>query len=251
MNISEILSIGANKRHFKELISHCADGNVVPFIGAGMSVPVYKLWADVLMDVTKNSFDSTFPQKVKSCIDKNEYETAASLILDELGEGEFYSAMADEFSRDKIKSIKTMAVSMLPKIFSGLVITTNFEKMLEVVYDNANESFVGITYHTNDGNIINEVITKGIANNEHFLIKIHGDIDSERSLILTKEKYDEVYGNDTLFKHTLSKIFDSKQLLFLGCSLKNDRTMQIYKQVKDVNKIYSYAFVKRPKDVDL
>lgn len=82
----------------------------------------------------------------------------------------------------------------------------------------------------------------------HFLMKIHGDIDTERSLILPKEKYDEVYGSDTLFKQALMSVFESKQLLFLGCSLKNDRTMQLYREAKKTNKVYSYAFVQKPND---
>lgn len=248
MKISEILCIGANKRNFKDLVKYCVNDNVVPFIGAGMSVPIYHLWGDVLINIAKKSFDSNFYIEVQNLIDINNYEEAASRVFKELGEGEFYSELADEFRKEKIKSTRGMAVSILPKIFRGLVITTNFEKLLEFVYQNSECEFDGITHHIADGNIISELLSKGLTQDKHYLMKIHGDIDSERSLILQKEKYDEVYGADTIFKQALMKVFEGKQLLFLGCSLKSDRTMELYKKAKEKNKVYSYAFVKKPKD---
>lgn len=248
MRISEILGIGSNKRNFKELVMHCVNDNVVPFVGAGMSVPIYHLWNNVLIGIAKKSFDPSFPQSIQGLLDQNEYEEAASVIFTELGEGEFYSELADEFSEDKIKSTKGMAISILLEIFKGLVLTTNFEKLLEFVYRQANCGFQEITHHIADGNIVSELLTKGLTQDKHFLMKLHGDINSERSLILQKEKYDEVYGTDTIFKQALMTVFKSKQLLFLGCSLKNDRTMELYKEAKEKNKVYSYAFVKKPRD---
>lgn len=249
MKISEILNIGSNKRNFKELVTFCADNNVVPFVGAGMSVPVYRLWNEVLISIAEKSFDPKFPIIIQGLLGKAQYEEAALCILKELGAGEFYSELAAEFSKDKIKKTRGMAITVLPQIFKGLVLTTNFEKLLETVYQQAQCEFDGITHHLIEGNIISELLTKGLTQDRHFLMKIHGDIEAERSLILTKEKYDEVYGTDTLFKQALMRVFESKQLLFLGCSLKNDRTMQLYREAKESNKVYSYAFVQKPNDI--
>lgn len=249
MKISEILNIGSNKRNFKELVSCCTKNNIIPFIGAGMSVPIYRLWNDTLINISNKSFDSDFPSIIQNLLDNAAYEKAASCILQELGEGEFYSALAEEFNKNKIKKITSMAVSVLPKIFKGMVITTNFEKLLETVYKTIGNEFNEITYHISEQNVISELLTKGLVNNEHFLIKIHGDIESERSLVLTEEKYNEVYGKDSLFKQALMTVFNSKSLLFLGCSLKIDRTMMLFQEARKANKIYNYAFVQKPEDV--
>lgn len=248
MRTSEILSIGSNKRNFKELVMFCVDNNVVPFVGAGMSVPIYRLWNEVLISIAEKSFDPNFPITVQGLLNKAQYEEAASCILKELGEGEFYSELVAEFSKNKIRKTRGMAITVLPQIFKGLVLTTNFEKLLEIVYQQAQCEFDGITHHLIEDNIISELLIKGLTQDKHFLMKIHGDIDTERSLILPKEKYDEVYGSDTLFKQALMSVFESKQLLFLGCSLKNDRTMQLYREAKKTNKVYSYAFVQKPND---
>lgn len=249
MKISDILSIGSNRRNFKELVTGCVDNNIVPFVGAGMSVPIYRLWNTVLMSLANKSFDPGFPATIQGLLDKARYEDAASCILRELGEGEFYSELAAEFSKEKMNKTSAMAVAVLPAIFKGFVITTNFDKLLEVVYQQAQCGFDSITHHIVEGNIVSELLTKGLVSDKHSLIKIHGDIEVERSLILTKEKYEEVYGKDTPFKQALMTVFGSKQLLFLGCSLKNDRTMELYKEAKKTNKVYSYAFVQKPNDV--
>lgn len=125
IKISEILEIGSNKKYIDNLIKECKKENIIPFIGAGMSVPIYELWGDFLIDVSKKSFDSEFPKKIWKRIEAGEYECAASDVLEELGEGEFYSALTDAFSKEKIKTVKNMAVNLLPDIFHGFVITTN------------------------------------------------------------------------------------------------------------------------------
>ena len=87
-----------------------------------------------LIDVSKKSFDSEFPKKIWKRIEAGEYECAASDVLEELGEGEFYSALTDAFSKEKNKNkLKIMAVNLLPDIFHGFVITTNYDRILEKV----------------------------------------------------------------------------------------------------------------------
>ena len=46
IKISEILEIGSNKKYIDNLINECKKENIIPFIGAGMSVPIYELWGD-------------------------------------------------------------------------------------------------------------------------------------------------------------------------------------------------------------
>ena len=89
IKISEILEIGSNKKYIDNLIKECKKENIIPFIGAGMSVPIYELWGDFLIDVSKKSFDSEFPKKIWKRIEAGEYECAASDVLEELGRESF------------------------------------------------------------------------------------------------------------------------------------------------------------------
>ena len=248
IKISEILEIGSNKKYIDNLIKECKKENIIPFIGAGMSVPIYELWGDFLIDVSKKSFDSEFPKKIWKRIEAGEDECAASDVLEELGEGEFYSALTDAFSKEKIKTVKNMAVNLLPDIFHGFVITTNYDRILEKVYRDNNNSFEEVSYHIDESDRMNELWTRGNAENRHYLFKIHGDIETERSLVLTEEKYKEKYAPGTIFRIALETIFRNKSFLFLGCSLKGDRTIQLYKEIKKESKLYGYAFVQKPTD---
>lgn len=61
---------------------------------------------------------------------------------------------------------------------------------------------------------MNELWTRGNAENRHYLFKIHGDIETERSLVLTEEKYKEKYAPGTIFRIALETIFRNKSFLF-------------------------------------
>lgn len=124
-----------------------------------------------LIDVSKKSFDSEFPKKIWKRIEAGEYECAASDVLEELGEGEFYSALTDAFSKEKIKTVKNMAVNLLPDIFHGFVITTNYDRILEKVYRDNNNSFEEVSYHIDESDRMNELWTRGNAENRHIYLK--------------------------------------------------------------------------------
>lgn len=248
IKINEILEIGTNKKYIESLVEECRKERIVPFVGAGMSVPVYKLWGEFLIHMSYKSFDSQFPNLILNRINAGEFEGAASDLLKELGEGEFYSEIAEEFDKKKIRTVKNMGVNLLPGIFNGFVITTNFDRILEKVYGDNNNDFEEVSYHIDEKDNINELWSRGIIENRHYLFKIHGDIESESSLILTEEKYEEKYGHDTIFKLALETAFRNKAFLFIGCSLKEDRTIRLYKDIKKETKVYSYAFVQKPAD---
>lgn len=248
MKASELLNISSNKSIFRELVLDCMDRNIVPFIGAGMSASIFPLWKTALLNVSRKSMDPDFLTIVKESLDNYQYEEAASCIYQEIGEGEFYGGFVEVFSNDKIRNFKSMAVNVLPKIFQGLVITTNFDKLLETVYEQAECKFEDFSHYLTENGIKTDQYIKGIAKNEHYLFKVHGDIDQPHTLILTEEDYDKIYGMDTPYKQALMQIFKTKQLLFLGCSLGNDRIMDLYKEAKRTDKIYGYAFVQKPND---
>ena len=69
------------------------------------------------------------------------------------------------------------------------------------------------------------------------MIKLHGDIKSPQRCILAKKQYDAAYGIDELdmalpMPRLLRHYFLNSSLLFVGCSLQNDRTIQVFKAVK-------------------
>lgn len=69
------------------------------------------------------------------------------------------------------------------------------------------------------------------------LLKLHGDADDAQTYILTKNQYLDAYREPLDFHQPLPKalrqIFISNSLLFLGCSLDHDWSLEPFKKVKD------------------
>src|SRR5690606_19067268 len=75
-------------------------------------------------------------------------------------------------------------------------------------------------------------------NDKLTIIKLHGDIRQPKSCIISKNQYDDAYGNGDLdiakpIPKVLSYHYRTSNLLFLGCSLNRDRTMEVFQAVKD------------------
>src|SRR5262249_23714135 len=69
------------------------------------------------------------------------------------------------------------------------------------------------------------------------IIKLHGDIKTPGRCILSKNQYDQAYGKGGIdltrpIPKLLEYYYKNSSLLFLGCSLNNDRTVQVFRTVK-------------------
>jgi hypothetical protein len=83
-----------------------------------------------------------------------------------------------------------------------------------------------------------------------FLLKLHGDADPNKvgGRILTAEQYSEHYEKRTELPSLLREIYAARPILFLGCSLNKDRTIQLLKEVAEVSLTNHYAIVEAPED---
>jgi hypothetical protein len=115
-------------------------------------------------------------------------------------------------------------------LFTDTVITTNYDRLIEHAYDTGKKGSF---------QIINGMDTlEKPAVDRVTIIKLHGDIQNPVRCILSKNQYDEAYGHNRLnmtlpIPKLLSYYFRNSSLLFLGCSLNNDRTIQVFRAVKD------------------
>lgn len=69
------------------------------------------------------------------------------------------------------------------------------------------------------------------------VVKLHGDIRRPDHCVLSKDQYDAAYGAGEIdlslpIPKLLDYYFRNNSLLFLGWSLHNDRTIQIFKTIK-------------------
>ena len=237
INFDDVMNFYPRHNHsiYSKIVEAQKSGSLIPFVGAGMSIFCgYKLWGDVLRELTEFILIDDNRQIALKQIDDGAYEEAAQTIL------EAYPTMLDQLpnliSPSKIndcppEKLRSSATFVLPYLFQkGLVMTTNFDRVLESVYLTWNgKSIQTVTPNQQDR------LAQLRQNQSLGLFKLHGDIGNETisidDLVFTKRQYMKKYADESPLVQELTRWFENRRLLFLGCSLNVDRTMEVLKDV--------------------
>ena len=118
------------------------------------------------------------------------------------------------------QEILSKELELFQKINSPCVITTNYDSLIENLlgYD----VFVG-----QDDLILSH--TQGIGE----IYKIHGDINSPSSIVLTKSDYDRFKAHDKYLHAKILTIFAENPIVFLGYSLSDENIRDIIQGIVD------------------
>ena len=200
---------------FKELINSIRKENITLFIGSGFSLKAGAPSAYSLV----NAINNTLPEDEK--IDGND--------LDKVSEE--YEQMHNRESlmkiiRDKMSFIPTdtsdhQKLTRIPHIHT--IITTNYDTLLEDIYG---QEKCYVVRNTQD--------LTNLSKDKVNIIKIHGDFQSEESILLTKQDYTNYFvktKDSLLWKFVQAEIL-TKDILFIGYSLEDSNVLEIIKQVK-------------------
>lgn len=214
-----------NLDHFDQLVQYLETGAVVPFIGAGVSVEGgFPSWKDHLRQQGRTAGIEKI--HIEDLLGNGHYETVIEEIENIRGRDVFTQEIRDVFSR--VGEI-TDTTLLLTELFTDTVITTNYDRLIEQAFDTGQENAYQII---NGLNAFEKPDTGRVT-----IIKLHGDIKNPTRCILSKSQYDAAYGGHQLdmtlqIPKLLSYYYRNSSLLFLGCSLNNDRTIQVFKAVK-------------------
>ena len=220
---------------------------VIPYIGAGMSASLgFPGWTDLLLN---NAKEAGVKSKVKQLLADGQYEEAAQVIEDDMGRDAFHELIRESFGAHKLKGTLDSPVTLLPKITNGPVVTTNFDRVLEHAFEQGKRPFERIVRGV-------EVDTMGEALdlNQHILLKVHGDAEDRTHRILTYREYESNYKPTAgqtrhLISTQLELLAIKRTLLFLGCSLEQDRLMDVLKAIKEkYQSTTHYALLQKPAD---
>ena len=223
-----------NQSVFEDLKKNYQRGSLIPFVGAGL----YLGWQQVLKKLTEFIFEENIKNEINNMIESGELLQAAQTISDN------YLRMLIELRKiidyDKIENCDpdewyTSAAYVLPYLFDkSIVMTTNFDRVLEEVYDRCHVKF-GRIVSPHEPDILSQIRQAA----PHCLFKLHGDIGPDTydidKLVFTQKQYDAAYDSDGPLMKELPLWFQNKRLLFLGCSLMQDKTMDVLQQVTKAN----------------
>lgn len=250
-DLRQIEAIGDNRDHLERLIEQIRAGSgITPFVGAGMSVPFgYPGWGDFLIAISRRpAFD--VEQWVRHHIAAGLFEEAAEALAGAGGAVALQDALratfsgGERFNSGKLKG----AVTILPRLANGPVVTTNFDHVLEHVFQQAGRDFKHVVW----GGRANLAL-QAFHQNWLLLLKVHGDVDDDADRVLTHTEYERCYGvpespgQDTELTKLIQVVMTNRPLLFVGCSLERDRIVRFLARfVSLFSLLRHYAIVEQP-----
>lgn len=213
-----------NVARFDQLVELMSDRDVVPFIGAGLSVSGgFPTWENHLRQQGQTAgIDETH---IEELLSKGKYETVLEEIEERRGREVFTREIFDVFGRTGELTPTTFLIS---ELFTDTLLTTNYDRLIEQAFDTGGNKLQIIT-----GNNAREA-----SKADHVtVVKLHGDVEHPHTCILSKNQYDEAYGDDEIdmslpIPKLLEYYYKNSSLLFLGSSLYSDRTVQVFRAIR-------------------
>jgi hypothetical protein len=230
---------------FNRLHTQLEQQSVIPFVGAGLSRPTgFPLWGVFLEGLTADY--SAISEQVRAHLAAYQYEEAAQLLLDRMGADAFAEAVQNAFG-SRIKTLRG-PVQLLPSIFRRGCLTTNFDYVLNRVYEDSDCRLKGEF----SGTRLNEA-PRRLADEPHCLLRLHGEADSAQGRVLTGGEYTACYGDGGNYIGIFKILIANTSLLFLGCSLSVDRTVHALREIKQTAVVETprhYAFLPLSEGMD-
>lgn len=214
-----------NRAAYTRLLNAIRSRAATPFVGAGASLGAgYPMWGDHL----------TFQARLggvtdaKERIARGEYEDVVDEIFAKQS-AVFTASIRTEFLKAPTSLDFHLAVL---RLFKNVVVTTNYDRCLELAYEQLEKKFDQLYAKEPD----NQALIAATTNQRSTLLKLHGDIDSPESCILTRSHYEAAYGKNGVdfslpIPRKLRRLYETTSFVFIGCSLSRDRTLDVFEKV--------------------
>ena len=258
MTIKEIMDIANNRENFEKLVKLCISEYIVPYIGAGLSHfanrkagfnSLFYTWWEYLSIHYYDCFNEKLENdadlyKAADKIEKEEGENFYENIRTAYG---YYLSDNDwEIILDKSND---EAISVIPKLFKGPIVTTNFDQILEKVHN-----FTLPVYLPHDIATLKNIKKEVVKARKHSIYKVHGCVSDVDKIIFTGKSYDNAYQSNSNLVKTLSDLYKGFSFLFLGASLRMsekeiDRSIKLWTNLTNSG-ISHFAILEYPDNLD-
>jgi hypothetical protein len=214
---------------FLDLADAVGSRRIAPFVGAGLSKPCgYPMWGEALRKIARklNGLDV---QDIEPMMAHYDYLQAAQVLHDASAEQVQHFINTEFRQRVAING----PVRLLLELANGCIVTTNFDTVIEDLFSGQKQPLDGYMHGTQAGNNFVQRLLRG----ERCILKLHGDAGQPNTHVFTLAQYRAAYGEPFNFQNQLPRalrqIFISHSLLFLGCSLEQDKTLDLFRSVVD------------------
>lgn len=242
---------------FSDLVELIRRHRVAPFIGAGVSKAAgYPLWGEAL-DYLGENIAVLDKAEVKELILENKYLEAAQMVVESSEHrltNYVQTTFRTRYDNDEERETIPVIFKLLSRLSRGCIVTTNFDCLIEEVFKAKKAPLVdGYMHGVQQGHNFVQRLLKG----DRCILKLHGDATQPSTYVFTEDQYKAAYGDGTIdysnqLPRALRQIYISNSLLFLGCSLAQDKTLELFKEVKDGQQFEipeHFAIISEPADV--
>ena len=230
-------------QRFNAMIARHANLHVLPFVGAGMSIASgYLPWGNFLLSLLPDAPGAR--GEVEALLMEGRFEEAAECAHNALGAGNFSEEIYNHMRRGA--RAPAGPIILMPNLFPAEVMTTNFDYILSLSYEQREQNFV----REYAGPDLRHAAQR-LGNDPHCLLRLHGEGEAPDNRVLTHTEYEAAYADGAGLHHLLDRIVGHRSLLFLGCSLISDRTFNALEKMREIAAdaaIRHYAFLPYPGD---
>jgi hypothetical protein len=225
------------KQHFKDLLA--AKDQLIPYVGAGFSYGPCPGWhkfltslfeqikADFMTKAQINEYNALITSD-----DANDFEAVLDLLFKCAGFGTIRTLVQKTFGLP-FPTEFTRKFQFFHQAFKGPWLTTNVDRFIEAAFTDSPDKIT--TLYGSQTQALQQSLNQGDLSG--YLLKLHGDVRTPSSWVLNQAHYQQAYGAESGFDINsplpafLKQLFTNQSLLFIGCSLAQDRPMQILEQL--------------------
>lgn len=199
------------------LLQYLHEGRCVLFAGSGLSawagLPTWgRLLGALCAEVSQLRPDSPEAAELESLLAEKRYLEVAEYCQQKLGEFRFAERLREELRAASEEVPKPHRILVdLP--FAG-IITTNYDPLLERSFARCGKPMPRVLTHQDRRSLGSLLFGRG-----RYVLKAHGDLDREGTLVLTAREYRELIHTNPAFAQVFSAILLTHAVLFVGYSL--------------------------------
>ena len=123
-----------NRVSYDNLLEQAKNNNLTPLIGAGLACWAFPMWPELLKEQAK---PFGMEKEIETMLQNNQFEEAASRLEAELSPNQFRRNLQQIYGSQHlmVNAAKRPAYQiLLPLIFQGPILTTNFDRAIEDLY---------------------------------------------------------------------------------------------------------------------
>lgn len=200
-----------------DLLDDLARRKVVLFIGAGASKSAkprgggtFKNWAEFLNSACLKITDIKIGRKISTRIKNKDYLIASELLKAHLGE-QWTRLLSAEFQQ-------AADTSRLHRALIGLdqrvIVTTNFDKLIETAWSDCSPE-----RYPNVISTVDHKVFRLFRNDDPYLIKLHGTIDTPEQIVFDKSSYQREAFANQFYRDLIGTLLLTHTFVFVGFSM--------------------------------